>query len=423
MNYPYELPKNWVWVKLGDIVSNHGQKKPDKEFTYIELSSVDNKKNKIAEFNVLQPNNAPSSARKIVHRGDVLYGTVRTYLHNICMIESDITPEPLASAAFSVMSTGNTVSNKYLFFFLLSPDFDTYSNENSTGTMYPSIKEKKLLQALIPLAPLPEQQRIVKRLESLFSKLDEARQKVQFALDGFDRRRAAILHRAFTGELTRNFRAENHIIDKWRNVKLEDIGQVTGGGTPSTLNHEYWDGGDISWVTPADMRSLKSKYISRGAKNITAKGLQSSSARIMPKGSIVFSSRAPIGYVAIAANDLCTSQGCKSLVPFETALPEYIYFALLYRNNDIKEMGHGTTFKEISGKIFGSVVIPLPPLEEQREIARILDSLLTKEQQAKQLAQSVIRKVDTLKKSILARAFRGQLGTNNPHDEPSVGLL
>ena len=111
------------------------------------------------------------------------------------------------------------------------------------------------------------------------------------------------------------------------------------------------------------MGTLKTKYISHGARHITEKGFASSSARIMPKGSIIFSSRAPIGYVAIAENDLCTNQGCKSVKLYDGILSEYIYFTLLAMRDDIKKMGSGTTFKEISGRIFSSVIIPLPPID------------------------------------------------------------
>ena len=167
------------------------------------------------------------------------------------------------------------------------------------------------------------------------------------------------------------------------------------------------------------MRSIESKYISHGAKNITYQGLQSSSARIMPKGSIIFSSRAPIGYVAIAANELCTNQGCKSLISSECVLPEYVYFTLVYMRDSIEKLGRGTTFKEISGKIFGSISISLPTITEQREIVSILDKLLSQEQKAKEAAEAVIEQIDIMKKSILVRAFRGELGTNDPNDEPA----
>ncbi|MBR0185096.1 MAG: restriction endonuclease subunit S, partial [Synergistaceae bacterium] len=166
--------------------------------------------------------------------------------------------------------------------------------------------------------------------------------------------RRAVLQAAIEGSLTGGSR------DNWRFVRLGEIGEIIGGGTPNTSKSENWVNGRIAWITPADMGTLKSKYISHGARHITEKGLASSSARIMPKGSIIFSSRAPIGYIAIAENDLCTNQGCKSVKLYDGVLSEYVYFALLAMRDDIKKMGSGTTFKEISGRVFSSVIIPLP---------------------------------------------------------------
>ncbi len=106
----------------------------------------------------------------------------------------------------------------------------------------------------------------------------------------------------------------NNLPPNWDWVKLEDIGEIIGGGTPSTRVKEYFDG-NIAWITPADLTGYKNKFITFGKRNITEEGLKNSSARIIPKGSILFSSRAPIGYVVIAASDLTTNQGFKSLVP------------------------------------------------------------------------------------------------------------
>ena len=166
------------------------------------------------------------------------------------------------------------------------------------------------------------------------------------------------------------------IPDNWRWVRLGEIGNIIGGGTPKTTNPEYWNNGTIPWITPADMSSLNSKYISRGARNITESGLNSSSAQLMPKGTVLFSSRAPIGYVAIAENDLSTNQGFKSIVPFNIALSDYLYFMLLAIKERIEKMGSGTTFKEVSGATVAFVVVPLPPLSEQRRIVARLEELL-----------------------------------------------
>ena len=172
---PFDIPDSWCWVRLGTIMYNHGQKRPDSEFTYIDIGSIDNKANTLGSLtNILKPNEAPSRARKIVCEGDVIYATVRPYLHNICLIDRKIEPEPIVSTGFAVVCTPMPILNKYLFRYFLSSAFDSYANdnENSKGVAYPAINDDKFSKALVPLPPLAEQYRIVERLEQLLPLCD-----------------------------------------------------------------------------------------------------------------------------------------------------------------------------------------------------------------------------------------------------------
>ncbi len=163
----------------------------------------------------------------------------------------------------------------------------------------------------------------------------------------------------------------------WQWVHLGEIGQVVGGGTPDTKNPDYFAEKGISWLTPADLYGLKHKYIGRGRRDLSERGLKESSAQLMSAGTILFSSRAPIGYVAIAKNDLATNQGFKSLIPYIIEMNEYIYYFLKKAGKEIDESASGTTFKEIPGKEFIKVQIPLPPLAEQRRIVAKIDQLMS----------------------------------------------
>ena len=164
-------------------------------------------------------------------------------------------------------------------------------------------------------------------------------------------------------------------MNDWKTYRLRDIGTIVGGATPSTAVAEYY-GGDVPWLTPKDLSSFHDRYIERGERNITQAGLESCSAQMLPAGSVLFSSRAPIGYVAIAKNPVATNQGFKSIVPDTSKADSlFLYYLLRYNKDNIEALGSGTTFKEVSGATMKNVEVSLPPLAEQKRIAGILGVL------------------------------------------------
>lgn len=173
---PFDIPDSWEWVRLGEITYNHGQKKPSEVFSYIDIGSIDNKKQKLNQIeNIVEAKDAPSRARKIVESGDILYSTVRPYLHNMCVIDRDFVKEPIASTGFAVLSCISGVYNRFLFYNLLSPMFDSYANDgdNAKGVAYPAINDQKLYKGIVPLPPLAEQKRIVAKIEEVFKEIDK----------------------------------------------------------------------------------------------------------------------------------------------------------------------------------------------------------------------------------------------------------
>ena len=172
---PFEIPESWEWVRLGKIVYNRGQMKPIDDFCYIDIGSIDNKNQKLNDKElIITADKAPSRARKIVAIGDILYSTVRPYLHNMCIVNRTFSHQPIASTGFAALTCHTGFYNKFLFYYLMSPDFDAYANstDNAKGVAYPAINDAKLYRALIPVPPEEEQKRIIKRLKKVLPYVD-----------------------------------------------------------------------------------------------------------------------------------------------------------------------------------------------------------------------------------------------------------
>ena len=170
LEVPFELPESWEWVRLSSIVYNKGQISPNTDFCYIDIGSIDNKNQKLNPIDtIITPEKAPSRARKLVNKGDILYSTVRPYLHNMCIVDREFSHIPIASTGFAVLTCHADLLNRFLFYYMTSPDFDAYANntDNAKGVAYPAINDNRLYKALIPIPPLEEQFRIVSAIESV----------------------------------------------------------------------------------------------------------------------------------------------------------------------------------------------------------------------------------------------------------------
>jgi type I restriction enzyme S subunit len=250
----------------------------------------------------------------------------------------------------------------------------------------------------------------------------------------------------------------------WEWARLGEIGQVIGGGTPKSGEPSFWSEEGVKWLTPADLYGFDQKYISSGRRDISQEGLEKSSATLMPAGSVLFSSRAPIGYVAIAGSPLSTNQGFKSCVPYVEGMSEYLFYFLKRSAGLVHETASGTTFKEISGSKMAQVLVALPPQGEQGRIVEKVDELmdlcdrleqqasdqlsahetlvdtlletLTRSQDATELADNWARlaehfdtlfttedSIDRLEQTILQLAIMGRLVPQDPNDEPASKLL
>lgn len=218
---------------------------------------------------------------------------------------------------------------------------------------------------------------------------------------------------------------------EWIEKTLGELGDIVGGATPSTNYEEYY-GGNIAWITPKDLSLFKGRYISYGERSITEAGLASCSAQMMPPNTVLFTSRAPIGYVAIARQSVCTNQGFKSVVPHECVDPLFLYYILKFNKERIEAMGSGTTFKEVSGKTMKAVQVRIPcKIEDQKKIASILDSIDSKIENNAKINDNLEQQAATVFKEWLSRcagsASIGELSNNildyTPISKEMVRLL
>lgn len=427
---PYKVPGNWCWVSLQAIdqyraSSTDPSKYPDTLFElYSVPSSADNYPEIVSGCEI-------GSTKQSVQKGDVLLCKINPRINRVWKVSQYTGNALLASSEWIIIRNSKIVSD-YLMYCFRAPYFREYmlSNVSGVGGSLMRAQPKYVKTYPVPLPPLPEQQRIVDRIESLFAKLDEAKQKAQDALDSFETRKAAILHKAFTGELTAQWRKEHGVgMESWETHELVECFEIVSGiqKTPArspkdnpipylAVANVYRDKIDLSdiryfEVTPEEIEKLK---------------LQDKDILIVEGNG----SGNEIGRCAMWHNELplCIHQNHIIRMRNKTAdvLPEYVlYYLNSQAGRSVMQERAKTTaglYNLSAGKV-KTIPLAFASLDEQIEIVRILDDLLVKEQQAKEAAEGVLEQIDLIKKAILARAFRGELGTNDPSEESAEELL
>lgn len=420
---PYKVPGNWKWIILGNLVEirRGASPRPIKAYVtedetgvnWIKIGDTDNGKYITHIAEKITSDGAEKSV--FVEEGTLLLSNSmsfgRPYILKVngCIHDGWLAITP--SAAFN---------KEYLYYALLASEW--YFEQVAVGTAVRNLNSERVAGTPIPCPPLTEQQRIVDRIEYLFAKLDEAKEKAQSVLDSFETRKAAILHKAFTGELTAKWRADYSLgMDSWKHAKFSDVLDVRDGTHDSP---QYYDSG-YPLVTSKNLKD--GQITDKDIKYICQEDYDKINERSkVDVSDILFAMIGTIGNPVVvqvepkfAIKNMALFKNIGKINPF------FVKYYLESKNvmDKMQKEAKGSTQKFVALGYLRAFPINVPTEAEQTEIVRIFDCLFAKEQQAKEAAEAVLEKIDLLKKSILARAFRGELGTNDPTEESAVELL
>lgn len=305
---------------------------------------------------VCEAANVPSGTVIEYKIGDILISNIRPYFQKIWRADRN----GGCSADVLCIRAKENVDSKYLYYLLSQQAFFDYVMSGAKGCKMPRGDKKQIMQWPVTLPPLEEQRRIAGILGSLDDKI-ELNRRINANLEA----QAQALFRSWFVDFE-PFR-DGPFVDSelgkipqgWKIGTLSEIGDVIGGGTPSKIKPEYYTDNGIAWITPKDLSTNNCKFTSKGETDISELGYKNSSAKLMPRGSVLFSSRAPIGYISIAKNGICTNQGFKSIVP-KKAGTCFIYYFLRNNTSKIESMASGSTFKEASGGLMKSLEVIIP---------------------------------------------------------------
>lgn len=420
---PYEVPENWAWVRLGDVnkyisKSVNPISEPDKIFElYSVPSMVDNYPEIIAGSDI-------GSSKQSVCKKDVLLCKINPRINRVWKV-SQFTDNELIASSEWIIIRNNHIDANYLMYCFQSKYFREFmlSNVSGVGGSLMRAQPKYVQTYPIPLPPISEQQRIVERIEELFAKLDEAKERLQEVADSFAVRKAAILHKAFTGELTKQWRLENGVSDEsWEDVSLDSVCKsiYDGDHMPPPKSETGIPFLVISNVNTGFISFEKCRFVPEEYYD----GL--SETRTPEIGDILYTIVGSYGIPVMVDTDkkFCFQRHMALLKPKD------IYNRFLWRQlqtqsffEQATSIATGTAQLTVPIKGLRKLIVKCPTLPEQHEIVRLIDDLLARERAAQQAAEQALASIDLMKKSILARAFRGELGTNKASEASALELL
>lgn len=387
----------WKLVRLGTIVLTNQDTYSSKEnwqfVNYLDTGNIT--MNRISEIQYINTSmdKLPSRARRKVKSNSIIYSTVRPNQLHYGIIKEQ--PKNfLVSTGFAVIDVNaEKALPDYIYYVLTQKEITEYLQAiaEQSVSAYPSLKPSDIENLEVLLPDIDTQKNIV----AILSVIDEKIRQNTEINNNLERQAQAYFDKLFVVNVNPN----------WPECTLSDIGTVVAGGTPSKTKPEYYVDQGIAWITPKDLSVSKSKFISHGEKDISELGFFKSSATKMPAGTVLFSSRAPIGYIAIAQNEITTNQGFKSVIPNENIGTSYVYFLLKNLLPTIECMASGSTFKEISGAGMKSVPTIMPDVDTIQLFSSFCKSVF-KEQE---VLEAENKHLSALRDSLLPKLMSGEL--------------
>lgn len=395
----YNIPNNWIWIYQNFVCQlANGEKMSGEEYPYLEVKYLRGD----TDAEIKDSGRFITANTKVILVDGENSGEVFEVLEDGYM-----------GSTFKALNISEIVNEKYLLYYVDSKR--ELLKKNKTGSAIPHLNKRLFLGLGFPLPPLPEQQRIVEQIESLFSKLDEAKEKAQEVIDGYEARNAALYNDAFSGRLTAQWRKDNYKENKWEIKRFDEVADIKSNLVEPSNYLEF------PHIAPDNIE--KRTGILLDYHTIAEDGVKSGKHRFYA-GQILYSKIRPYlsKVVMVDFDGLCSAD----MYPIEAK--ENTKYLLYYMLSDMfleqaSSAGSRSVLPKINQKELSAIKVRITSDEEQKEVVRILDYLLPMMQQVRDKAVQVVDNIDTIKKSILAKAFRGELGTNIPEDESAMELL
>lgn len=414
-----EIPAGWEVVRLKRLLISplqYGANATGVEFDealprYIRITDItsDNKLKDTGKQSL-----ANNSEQYLLYDNDILFARSGATVGKTFLFKKEYGKAAFAGYLIRARIDAKKANPEFIYWFTLSKYYEIWKDRIFIQSTIQNISAEKYNNLSVPVPPTDEQNTIAKFLDDKVSQIEKLISIRQRQIIDLSDLKKAIINKAVTKGLKSGAKMKDsgflwlgEIPAGWEVAPIKRLFTLQTGATPDTSKPEFWDG-SILWVTPSDFQT-EQKYISGGKKTITQAGYNSCGTKLAPKGSVIFSKRAPIGKVAITSEELCTNQGCISCINRGYVSAEYFYYLLSSLPDVFNALGNGATFKEISASDFGNFRVLVPPADEQNEIAAYLDKKCSQINRAITNTQQQISELGELKARLISDAVTGKI--------------